>query len=94
MLQEKDSLDPVIEHRYWCPWIQLSGDKAKQSGDSISPLNTSLTCHGQDKTATSLNSGQTMIEKCQAWIIVAKLLSNSVETDDNFLHQMKKVFVI
>lgn len=73
--QEKQSLDPVTEHRHWCPWVQ-------QTRSGIMPASPVM--------STSLST-DTNEKDLQAWHLVAKLLGNCTEESDNFSNKMKKV---
>jgi len=85
---EKESFDPLTEHRYWCAWItDISQQKQYMS---ISPLNTSLNTSIGDSVVDT----QDNLIKQKPWISVLKILCPTVfseEMDITISQQFKQV---
>ncbi|KAL4226540.1 Nuclear-interacting partner of ALK [Mactra antiquata] len=79
---EKNSFDPISEHRYWCPWLQTDhkySTKILQCYSNVAPLKSTTEQYDGDKSPKTTYKNYT---SDPAWLLATKILGQSVADSD------------
>ncbi|XP_045165270.2 zinc finger C3HC-type protein 1-like [Mercenaria mercenaria] len=82
---EKQTFDPIAEHRYWCPWLQ-SGSLNLTVREARSQDTSPVVSPVKSPSATPISPDHVD----PTWLLVTKILCHNAEDEDDFCRQMKQ----
>ncbi|XP_050413356.1 zinc finger C3HC-type protein 1 [Patella vulgata] len=70
-LERKTTLDPIMEHRYWCPWVTMETTPSKDSlGHDCQSFDDSINSTENEDVSFTFKRN----EKCPGWVNTLKIL--------------------